>query len=61
MCPLIRISDDLYSRLGELAEGFDTPANVIEKLLGQSGRVKEGKEPEVSQSKSITNDVIERA
>ncbi len=37
MCPVIRISDDLYKRLEILAEGFDTPSNVIEKLLNEKG------------------------
>ena len=37
MCPVIRISDDLYNRLGSLAVGFDTPTNVIEKLLSEKG------------------------
>jgi hypothetical protein len=31
--PVIRISDSLYRRLEGYAEGFDTPALVIEKLL----------------------------
>jgi len=35
MSPVIRVSEDLYSRLAERAEGFDSPANVIEKLLDQ--------------------------
>lgn len=33
MCPVIRISDELYAKLEELAVGFDTPANVIERLV----------------------------
>lgn len=33
MSPVIRISDELYTRLEQHAEGFDTPANVIERLL----------------------------
>ena len=33
MAPVIRISDELYNRLATLAEGFDTPAAVIERLL----------------------------
>jgi len=33
MCPVIRIPDDLYRRLERHANGFDTPSNVIEKLL----------------------------
>jgi hypothetical protein len=35
MPPVIRVSDDLYDRLGEHAKGFDSPASVIEKLLDQ--------------------------
>jgi len=35
MAPVIRIPESLYKRLENLAEGFDTPANVIEKLLNQ--------------------------
>src|SRR5690606_16745915 len=35
MPPVIRISDSLYQRLSAHAEGFDTPANVIERLLDQ--------------------------
>lgn len=35
MSPVIRVSEDLYSRLAGRAEGFDSPANVIEKLLDQ--------------------------
>ncbi|WP_157976419.1 hypothetical protein [Parahaliea mediterranea] len=40
MSQVIRISDELYRRLEALAEGFDTPNNVIERLLeyyGQNG------------------------
>ncbi len=33
MSPVIRIPEDLYSRLENHAKGFDTPANVIETLL----------------------------
>lgn len=33
MCPVIRISDDLYKRLESQAQGFDTPTGVIERLL----------------------------
>lgn len=33
MAPVIRISDELFGRLEALAQGFDTPANVIERLL----------------------------
>ena len=33
MCPVIRISDELYSRLESHAVGFDTPSALIERLL----------------------------
>lgn len=33
MSQVIRISDDLYRRLEEHATGFDTPSNVIERIL----------------------------
>ena len=33
MSPVIRVPEDLYSRLEQHAKGFDTPANVIETLL----------------------------
>jgi len=33
MSPIIRINDDLYQRLESKAIGFDTPSNVIERLL----------------------------
>ena len=31
--PVIRISDELYKKLESLAIGFDTPQNVIERLV----------------------------
>jgi len=33
MSPVIRLSSDIYKRLECHASGFDTPANVIEKIL----------------------------
>lgn len=33
MSQVIRISDELYNRLKSHAQGFDTPANVIERIL----------------------------
>lgn len=33
MCPVVRIPDHVYSRLEKHAVGFDTPANVIERIL----------------------------
>ena len=33
MPPVVRISDELYSRLEKHAVGFDSPSSVIEKIL----------------------------
>ena len=33
MSEVIRISESTYKRLESLARGFDTPGNVIERLL----------------------------
>ena len=33
MSPVIRISEDLYRRLGKHVVGFDTPAGVIERMI----------------------------
>ena len=44
MPPVIRINEILYGELEKLAFGFDTPANVIEKLVNfynRKGTVKE--------------------
>lgn len=49
MSQVIRISSEVYARLEKHAVGFDTPANVIEKLLNCF----EG----VSESSSTTNKV----
>ena len=36
MAPNIRISEGTYQRLDSLATGFDTPENVIKRLLDNS-------------------------
>ena len=41
--PVVRLSADLYSRLEAHAEGFDTPANVIERILNAYEGVAEHK------------------
>jgi len=33
MPPVIRVNENLYEKLEKLAVGFDTPANVIERLV----------------------------
>ena len=33
MCPVIKVSDELFARLESCAIGFDTPSAVIERLL----------------------------
>ncbi len=46
MSEVIRISEQTYSRLESLARGFDTPGNVIDRLLdfyGQHHKREEGK------------------
>ena len=45
MPPVIRISDELYDRLAKHAEGFDTPANVIERLLDDAEGVQRSTSP----------------
>ena len=45
MCPVVRISDQLYTRLGSHAKGFDTPAAVIERLLDEYEGVAETEDP----------------
>ena len=40
MCPVIRISDELYARLESKAVGFDTPSALIERLLDQCDGIK---------------------
>lgn len=44
MPPIIRLPDELYTRLSKHAQGFDTPANVIEKLLNQVEGISPAKE-----------------
>ena len=44
MPPVIRVSENQYEELGKLAVGFDTPANVIEKLVSFYNRKDTGKE-----------------
>lgn len=51
--PIIRISDNLHKRLENHAIGFDTPANVIEKLLNQIEGVEVLEETKVNKSRSL--------
>lgn len=44
----IQVSDEVYSRLGKLAIGFDTPSDVIERLLDE----RQGKDTEADNLKS---------
>ncbi len=43
MCPVIRISDELYTRLESQAVGFDTPSALIERLLDRCDGIKKNK------------------
>ena len=47
MAPKIEISEELYNKLSELAVGFDTPENVITRLLQayNQGSIAAGKSP----------------
>ena len=45
MSQTIRVSSEVYNRLGKYAEGFETPAQVIEKILNRI----EGKNESVQQ------------
>ena len=57
--PVIRISDSLYEKLGSLAKGFDTPQNVIERLVGKVEGV-DMKQEKIRQSNRITLDIIKQ-
>jgi predicted CopG family antitoxin len=55
MSQVIRVSDELYDQLASLAEGFDTPNNVIQRLLDFYERGGEST-PKASQpTSSLTN------
>ena len=53
MCPTIKLSDELYSRLEKHAEGFDTPVEVITRILDNYEGVKYIP-PQKSQKKDLT-------
>jgi len=57
--PVIRISDSLYKKLESLAKGFDTPQNVIERLIEKTEGVYMEQE-ENNQRKKITLDIIKQ-
>ena len=51
MSPTIKLKDEIYNRLASLAEGFDTPANVIERLLNHyEGTAESTKSDETQQT-----------
>ncbi len=53
MSKVIRISDALHKRLAEYAVGFDSPANVIEKLLNQMEKIEPLEECAVESSHAL--------
>jgi predicted CopG family antitoxin len=63
MSPVIRVTSEVYSRLEKLAVGFDSPANVIEKLLNsyddKNGNVKKTKSTS-SKARLFTNKEIQQ-
>jgi hypothetical protein len=52
MCPVIRISDELFTRLESYAIGFDTPSSVIERLLDEHENIDENSIDKTDSSKS---------
>ncbi len=50
MCPVIRVSDNVYKKLGSLVIGFETPESVIIRLLKQTGHTIEEKEKIISEN-----------
>jgi len=46
MCPVIRISDELYARLESNAVGFDTPSALIERLLDRCDGINQAESSE---------------
>lgn len=56
MSQVIRVPADIYSRLEQHATGFDTPANVIEKLLNHY----EGVAQSPAKTRSANNPVNSR-
>ena len=57
--PVIRISDSLYKKLESLAKGFDTPQNVIERLVGEVEGI-DMKQEKIRQGNKITLDIIKQ-
>lgn len=55
MSQVIRVSDELYHRLESLAEGFDTPNNVVQRLLDFYDRGEESKPKTSVPVKSLTS------
>jgi len=53
MCPVIRLSDDLYERLESFAVGFDTPAALIERLLDKCDGIEKTVSSEASQKPEL--------
>jgi hypothetical protein len=62
MCPMIQLSNATYSRLEELATGFDTPSSVIERLIDQHGekRLPENSDMTAPRQNGATNKVSTR-
>ncbi|MCW8935808.1 MAG: hypothetical protein OQK98_13860 [Gammaproteobacteria bacterium] len=53
MSPVIRLSSDVYKRLEQHASGFDTPANVIEKLLNHYEGIKPEQALKLASKRSV--------
>jgi len=61
MCPVIRLSDDLYQRLAQHAVGFETPPKTIERILNQMEGVEMTATASHSKGKKITQAMIEKS
>lgn len=61
MSQVIRIPKSLYKRLENMAVGFDTPANVIERLVSQQDGGIMDEDQIQKRINKITQEVIEKA
>jgi hypothetical protein len=54
MSPVIRISDELFTRLEKYAVGFDTPSAVIERLLDEHENIEKDHETKIDDDPNST-------
>lgn len=56
--PVLRISDALFKRLEAHAQGFDTPANVIERLLNSFEGIEVSKTESIAEPQPLPKPVL---